>query len=222
MNRHGCQNLFELIKASDPQTQVVYLSNAIHMFSYDSHAELLENGDFPQGELILRTNPWDRFHKIKTLRLWMQNEKPDRVILFGDNGEQDPEIYEQIKKEYPKIQFIVFIRQMYSALDSQRRGMPLKPEQIGFVSPIEPSLVLQQIKVLNPQDVTAFISSAVPDLISRGDQEDQWGQRGPLYMPRWQDCRDFKFPPIPQQEPLILKMKERLQLRCSKAPAWTT
>lgn len=217
----GMPQLYHLLLNRNPNLDVIYLTNALEKISGGVHAKLLEKGQFPSGDLILRQSSKDNDHKIRALRELAQTHRPDAMILFGDNGERDPVIYDQFRREFPRIKMLTFIRQMYSSQDPKRTGAALQPGQIGFVTPIEPVLDLVKFQSLTSQDLQWMIGAILPELLRRAESEDRYGRRGGLFMPRWQDCRDFVWGQrgvFALRAPGLEALKARLQARCSKPP----
>lgn len=90
------------------------------------HDKFLERNYFPPGLLFGR----DSLNNFKETQIKsiIDLEKPDRVILIGDNGELDPQIYKRIVDSYigKEIEFEVRIRIAYP--DNYK----LEDGQIGF------------------------------------------------------------------------------------------
>ena len=219
----GMPQLFLLLQSRNPNLKIAYLSNAIESISGKSHAKLLQSGKFPAGTLLLRKSPRDDEHKIKTLRELVQRYQPQGVILFGDNGERDPLIYDQFRREFPRLPMVTFVRQMYSTQDKKRTGARLYVGQVGFVTAVEPVLDLIRAKVLATADLQWMIDNVVPEILQRADYEDHSGRRGGLFMPRWQDCRDFSWGMRAGflahfRVPGLDSLKNRLLERCSQPP----
>lgn len=218
----GMSYLYSLIQASHHQTQFFYLTNAPQVGFDRIHARFLEIHEFPNGDLLLRRNITDNEHKIRSLRKIVDDNSGAQFILIGDNGERDPAFYNQIRLERPNENFTVFIREVYSSQHDEEddRGMRLFPGQIGFVTPIEISLVLNQLNLLHPVFVDLLEQSYVPITLIEAANEDDDGETGTLSFPNWKDCRDFEIPHVlkMRQTALAEALIRRIESRCSIPP----
>lgn len=92
----------------------LYYVSKIPSFLNDFHYEFLEKNTFPDGVLV--TRGFERNFKYKNIKSILEYEKPKNLILIGDNGEADAEIYNKIRKyaEQRNIKVRIFIRRAYS------------------------------------------------------------------------------------------------------------
>lgn len=185
----GMPELYQLIQSST-NAKMFYLTNAPRALMSRLHRDFLIKNQFPNGSLALRENIFDNSHKIRMIRQIVNQEKPQLLILVGDNGEKDPDIYYQATQEFPDLKIITYIRQAYSAFLGEDRGSELYASQMGFVTPIEVALSLKQFSLLNESQVLSLEKLFVPFALSQ--KFDQ--TKGELAFPGWQDCRDFKIP----------------------------
>lgn len=217
----GMPQLYQEILSQNPNTPFYYLSNAPKLLR-PLHAEFLSLNQFPDGALLLRRSLRDHTHKITSLRAIISAQKPQVLILFGDNGEKDPLVYEQIKMEFPQLRMITFIREAYSSQhdEDDDRGMRLFPGQIGFVSPLDIALRLQAEGLLPEASVRAIEESYVPETMAAAADEDDDGETGTLSFPNWQDCRDFQVPDLlrKRETSLAEALVRRIEYRCSIPP----
>jgi phosphatidate phosphatase APP1 len=75
--------------------------------------EFLEENNFPQKKnLILKDKTSDDTVKFKlsAIKKILEQVKPDKLIMIGDDGEHDPEIYNKIAEEYPHLVQSIYIR----------------------------------------------------------------------------------------------------------------
>ncbi len=186
---YGMPQLYQLIQ-KNTNAKLYYLSNAPKALMTYYHREFLIKNQFPNGGLMLRDNVFSKTHKIKSIRSIIRSEKPTTLILIGDNGEHDAEVYNQAKQEYPKLRIHTYIRQAYSAHLGKDRGSVLFPQQMGFVSPMEIALSLQEKTLVNSSQVNALESYFVPLALHQSPDQ----MAGALAFPGWQDCRDFIIP----------------------------
>lgn len=206
----GMAQLYQLIVNENPSsTQIVYLSNAPQdLFGIEPlkylHQAFLSYNRFPPGTLDLRADIFEKDHKIKELRRMIEAEKPDVVIMIGDNGEMDTEIYKQATLEMKDkpIKMVTFIHQLYATeiseidkilgLDSMAEvGKKLQPGQTGFVTPIEIALELAQQGLLKSESVQ-WMESNVGTYIANESYFDS-DSYGPITFPSFMRCQDFKW-----------------------------
>ncbi len=87
---------------------------------YQPLANFLKDNGFPMGSFHLRLFRWkdssffdffksSRPHKIKTIKSLIDCCMERRFILVGDSGENDPEIYAEIARQYPQQISRIFI-----------------------------------------------------------------------------------------------------------------
>lgn len=218
----GMAELYHLIINENPSsTKVIYLSNAPENLAglpvlKISHQTFLSLNHFPPGELSLRQDIFETNHKLKELQRLLKNEKPDVVILIGDNGERDAEIYHQIALEFSsaKIKIVTYIHQLYSVQNSifkpdflEEMGKPILSDQNGFVTPIEISLKLNEQGLLSGSGVDWMIQHIAPAIVS--EERYKWDGLRPLTFPHFKNCQDFKwiYPRSTELQPLISKIE---------------
>ena len=224
----GMSQLYQLIVNQYKQdVKVVYLSNAIDGYAgispiRDLHQNFLSYNKFPEGPLLLRSDIRDKNHKIRELRRLQATENPDVMILFGDNGERDAEIYHQfaLENKTKNIKIVSFIHQVYSsvkvsAVDSilgttlfSEVGKKISPEQFGYVTAIEPALELNKQGLLADVYKNWMVTKIAPYIVrqSRATGLDIIGE---ATFASFQDCSDFiwKWPVTSDVEPLVKKIK---------------
>ncbi len=222
----GMAQLYQWIINMNPQsTKLVYLSNAPERIAgvaaiRFSHEKFLKYNQFPQGQMILREDIKNQDHKIQAIRQLIENERPEVVILVGDNGEQDAEIYHQAFEEYRNlgIQIIPFIHQLYGTKvpayvpDSLAYvGQPIFAEQFGFVTPIEIALELNEQAALSDAAVSWMIKNVNPYIVQEGSFK--WGGLKPITFPFFLNCSDFvwRWKKTAELMPLI----KRLDRQCN-------
>lgn len=209
----GMNVAFHAIRVSDPSVKYFYVSNAPASLMERNHRDFLSLHRFPSGSLRLRPSLFQNDFKVKEIRRILQEEKPSKVILLGDNGEKDVLIYSQIVKEHPHIHFVSYIHQPYSFLNQEDPGVILNPGQIGFITSLDLLLHLRQIGLVSSQDATAFVQG----FITAFQGEEPYLKTGTLAIPAWNDCRDFRW--TAQDEDLMqyadyVAVKERIVRRC--------
>lgn len=213
----GMNSLYQEIARNNPDAKFYYVTNAIKKVMTKSHSEFLTRHQFPPGYLLLRESLTIHNHKLTAIRQILQDEAIDSVIFIGDNGERDPEVYAQIKEEFPNLRSKTFIRIAYTVLNSEDRGKPLHEGQTGFVTPVEVSLDLAQSQVLTRRQVNRLAIEYAHETLKWAKAEDRIGDDGTLSFPRWVDCRDFRIPDSIKIQPgrLMRSLWMRIKQRCS-------
>jgi hypothetical protein len=212
----GMAELYQLIGLRKGiTTKFIYVSNApAEIFGYPlmsvSHGEFLSFNNFPKGELLLKESLDEQNHKIKSIRKITKSFKPDVVIMIGDNGELDTDIYAQAQKELNQlgIPSLTYIHQLYSSgisafeykqvflpasivLSSMNLGRKLLPGQFGFVTPIEIALDLKNKGLLHQTALNKMTQDILPQILN----EDFFDidTLGAVTFPSFKNCSDFKW-----------------------------
>lgn len=199
----GMAQLYHLIMSENSQhNRMVYLSNAPEEIGgipalEISHRTFLSFNGFPHGEVELRESIFDQNHKINEIRRLITEEEPELVILIGDNGERDPEVYHQAYLEFSdKVRMLSFIHQMYSSEVPFYKlryfaevGTKLSKEQIGYVTPIEIAVELKKQNILNEESYNWMIENISPYIVN--EDKFKWNGLKPLTFPSFKNCSDF-------------------------------
>lgn len=209
----GMNLVYTAVNAENADIQFFYITNAPESIMDGNHKSFLARHRFPKGNLRLRESLFQKDFKAREIRSILKSELPDQVILLGDNGENDVFVYEQLKREYPRIHFLIYIRLAYSHLNSDEQGAALVPGQIGFVTALD--LLLQLRKA-------GFVSNAntlsITDFFIKAFAEDSGMiDNGPVAIPFWSDCRDFAWTAPDadlMQSENYLATKKRIFKRC--------
>ena len=147
--------------------------------------KLLEYGNFPSGELFTRNNVFDSKYKIKTISKIIKATKPNKVILFGDNGQDDSADYLTLTRKFKDIEFITYIRIAYP---TQNQSLP--SSQIGFVTSLEVLIDLQDKQII-PKD--NFILEQAAQVINNNLYLNFTPTNKPTLFPNWYNCQGFKW-----------------------------
>lgn len=213
----GMAQLYQLIFNQNPATtKIAYLSNApqnlaalpnvpqelaVIPASSVTHQLFLDYNRFPEGELILRENLDDQEHKAKALRRLIETEKPDILIMIGDNGEKDVDFYKQAVEEHAYMKnmlVLTFIHQLYKTEASiywpdflDEIGRTLFSQQIGYVTPIEIALKLREQRVIGQDKVDWMVKNVAPAIVA--EAEIKWDGLKPISFPFFKKCSGFKW-----------------------------
>lgn len=219
----GMPELYHAIAKTPELKTIKYLSNAPKKIIGDLHQRFLDFNDFPEGELVTRS--WTQIfsgnaHKLRSLRAFIKKYQPKSMILIGDNGEADAQIYAEIREEFPAITGPTYIRQAYSSFGFDNNyAKPMFAGQIPFASSIDIALDLYDKGLLEQKTVTDLVRSIVPDML----EEDEDETKGRTAFPEWYDCRDFALPALPLMldpiaNDLLQAYGEKVQFRCELEP----
>jgi hypothetical protein len=220
----GMPELYHDIAKVPSLSAIKYLSNAPRGAVANLHKRFLRLNNFPQGDLIprrLRDTTTGNNHKLISIRGFIRQYHPQALLLIGDNGEADAEIYAIIRKEFPQIPALTFIRLAYSSYGfSNNYGKPLYQGQAGFVSSVDIATSLYHQGVFSMETLSQHVLKVVPAILKEGYRVER-GQA--MAFPEWYDCRDFSLPQMPiladlKAHELLQKYVEKVQFRCNREP----
>jgi phosphatidate phosphatase APP1 len=116
------QALVEGVQAGGPNP--IFFVSGSPWNLYDLLAEFMDLHDIPRGPLLLRDFGFDREkllhaetreHKLECIRPILDLYPGLSFLLIGDSGEQDPEIYREVVREYPGRVRAIYIRHVATA-----------------------------------------------------------------------------------------------------------
>ena len=214
----GMAQLYQLIRNKNPQTtEIAYLSNAPEEIAgFDimkqSHENFLARNKFPQGNLLLRQSLKDQNHKINTIRKLVSEVQPEVLIMVGDNGERDAEIYAQAQKELSaqNIEIHIYIHQLYSSQGWYQTGKALQTGELGFVTPFEIALDLKQYNLISQDSLQWMFKNVMPYILNEGLLKVDLGS--PVTFPFFKDCSDFRWTFIVPVE--MLPLSKKINQKC--------
>lgn len=195
----GMSELYQdLAKHSD--VEIAYVSRAPEWLMKGIHQRFLVNGNFPEGYYTGRkvNDPAGDEFKLNTIRTLVDQVRPRKVILVGDNGQRDPAIYEMLAQEFRSqgIETYQFIRILYTdylALDMVLTPMSsvtaLKDGQVGFVTPVEIALELESAGILETKLADNLIAYLSRKLIK---PEGQFPKNEVMFS-YFQVCSDYEY-----------------------------
>lgn len=200
---YGMSDLYQALKESQ-EIDFIYLSNAPESLMDKTHREFLHASGFPAGSYLPKPGFFTKNHKLNSLRKIIETQKPSRLILIGDNGEQDPEVYHQIQTEYANsdLQIYQFIRIAFPSQLSSTPKVPLTNEnlfesQIGFVTPIDIMFPLIQAHIL-PEVAGQALYSKFEFTLLKQEQSQHLDtdlelieQDQPIAYPYFIECKDY-------------------------------
>jgi hypothetical protein len=208
----GMSTLYNLIKTDS----LFYVTNAPEKLMYRNHSDFLQYNLFPAGKLLLRPGFEDNF-KETTITKLILDEKPDQVILIGDNGEQDTLIYAKIIEKFKSkpIQFFTFIREDYPTIPhtTDEVGRKLEDGQVSFITAGELAVKMSVLNILTKDSaLKAIYSTLNPSKEISLDEVDS-----EIFLPYWMACAFHKFEKLPalfEQEELANLLWTKSKHRC--------
>ena len=215
----GMSQLYQLIaNQHEGNIKIAYLSNAPQEIQgvevmRISHENFLSLNEFPKGDLLLRADIKDQNHKINSIRDLVKNLKPELVIMVGDNGERDVEVYAQATKEIKAmgLQSVTYIHQVYSSKNwFFEVGKKLALDQIGFVTPFEIALDLNKKELLGQESIDWMTTEVMPSIL----QEEFYDldTLGSVAFPSFMNCSDFKW--TTKVPTALLPLASKINKRC--------
>lgn len=208
----GMSTLLNLIKTD----RFFYVSNAPKLLMGDSHSDFLRYNLYPAGKLHLRGS-FENDFKVRIISEIIQSEKPDQVILIGDNGENDTLFYAKIENKFKAtdIHFFTFIRHAYpqSQFDFEKEGRPPENNQTLFITSGELAVFLMQRGFLNHESLLKVMSASLtPETeVSLEDTDPE------IFLPLWMNCSFHTLPNLPESlnnEPVAIELWQKTQYRC--------
>lgn len=205
----------DLLQTLSLRSEIYYVSSAAKSFMGYFHENFLKVNAFPDGDLHLRQGSNDGYKRAQVLDI-VAKEKPNALILIGDNGERDPEIYEGLASDLSAqgIVVVTFIHEIYS---SKTAGKPIRAGQVSYVTAGEIAAVLGTLGFLSIDEARDLIYVS---MIRPGDR---WiGREGrypgvSLGFPDWMDCREHRanIPRTAGFEEAAGFLEAKINARCS-------
>lgn len=158
---HGISRIFENLTSQGAQVQ--YVSSIPKPIRYLAQRFLNKSG-FPAGRLWSRTSSSKSDHKTSSIREIMKDNPNARVILIGDNGEHDPQIFAKLQADAelgPRIQD-VYIHELY------KEALP--PGQQPFFTAGDLSARLAKSGIVTEEFALDAVRSTESALHDRGRQ----------------------------------------------------
>lgn len=193
------------------QVTVAYVSNAPAWLMGNLHRKFIESNRFPVGNLFLRANERDQSHKLQTIRNLIQQVRPRTLIMIGDNGEEDNQVYQTIASENKQLTVYTWIHQIYSVRNTSETGAPLLAKQLGYVTSVDLVRQWVQMGLVSGADANRFYGNVIPMILMERNNLTE----GQIAFPRWLDCRDSTpFPGAPETD-LLRRYDEKKNARCA-------
>ena len=184
----GMPQLYRFLKKELAGPTFSYVSNAPSWLMSLSHSIFISRNFFPSGRILLKGKYPTATHKINSIKELIKSNHPNRLILLGDNGELDSEIYHQIvteiKSEKLPIETIQFIRQIYNDTDTKE----LYPEQIPFVTDLD---IISELNkrdgfVENKGALLKYATKRASEIMIEEQSDDS------TQFPQWYSCLNYQ------------------------------
>lgn len=207
----GMSELYHALLASNPGMEIAYVSNAPNYVMSVPHKSFLGYNGFPSGGLYLRTNMLSQTHKLDTITDLVRRIQPSKLVMIGDNGEQDAYVYSQVQLRFPKLPSFVYIHQVYSSRAILETAKPLRLNQTGYVTSADLSIFLRKAGLLQESEFQKFIARITPQIL----HELQWLEPEEREsIPEWVDCRDFRTAIDTENRPVFAGFIPALRSAC--------
>lgn len=184
----GLPLAYKAISLSHPQIHFAYVSNALEIISKDFHQKFLKDNQFPKGSVHFRESLFDQNHKFNTISALIKKENPEYIILVGDNGERDVEIYDALKKAFPTKNMLTLIHTVYNskAHDREKKGKALANGQLPFVAVIDFISLLIKNNLISEQHMMSLAAGYMGAFVTEKAEN-----QGAFFVPYWAQCQDF-------------------------------
>ncbi|MFP5519058.1 MAG: phosphatase domain-containing protein [Bdellovibrionia bacterium] len=206
----GMPEIFNALRVNLKNAEFHYVSLAPRVLMEDKHEDFLENQNFPVHGLHL--NPGvtqDPELKQQVIRKLIQEKQPSFILYFGDNGQFDPAVYEQMVREFPQIPALIFIREAYSS--KGRAQSPTKPGQIKFVTSVDLGMELKEYGLLSDKT----LQNVEKIVFNKLRKEGKWQAFGEIVFPWWYDCRDFTWRwDVREDQTQLMYIADAIEKRC--------
>ena len=164
----GMAALYERLRAEEPGALVVYLSTGAWNVAR-AIGRFLDRNGYPEGPLLMTdwgptAESWFRSgqaHKRRELRRLVRELPQLRWVLVGDDGQHDPQLYEELVAEAPEAVRLVLIRQLSAAEQVLTHGTPVPPDAVEPASAVpwlrgpDGDALASQLPLLTPGRATA-------------------------------------------------------------------
>lgn len=186
-----------------------YYVSSSPSFMSKRYSEFLQASEFPNGKLVQKDSLFGdgvQF-KLDQITAIIEDVHPDQIILIGDIGESDPEIYREIASRFPGISMKTFIHYVYSS-DTSRLT-----QQTAFVTAFDLVMSWVNEKWLKKDLIESSAQAMLAQLQNEDPSEDP---NSPQVFPDWLNCNGFFIAKASGDSDAIKSAKLVLQQRCSR------
>lgn len=204
----GMKEVYEEV-LREPEAEIAYVTNAPESVMKSSHTKFIKK-NFPYGKIYFRVGN-SKTHKYDTIKKLIEGTGASRLILVGDNGEQDIEFYHRIYQEFRShLPIITYVRMLYA---EPHKVLPLAEEQLGFVSPLE---ILADLTINGFVSFKRYIEVA-EKLAHEIHLSRREASKDPHYFPKWLNCKGYE-PVVPDnlRTPIIVSGLQKIVEICQE------
>lgn len=206
----GTNLMLNLLINENPDSQLYYISNAPDRMMRVFHERFIEQNAFPRAPVLLRNFFSTEDFKVTTITRLVREHKPKIVVAIGDNGEEDAQVYDRIKKLFPEVQMVTSIHMVYSS------PQKIEKDQKPWVTALDLGLTWQKRNLIK----TESLNKIAKLLLQQMSEQDMNETRGQIAFPQWMDCSDMvkRKPPTiidSLQNPWFKSYVELINKRCS-------
>jgi hypothetical protein len=221
MPMNGMPELYQYF-ISDLGFKIFYVTDFPYANHNDLTSEFLKNSRFPEGAVYHRDpNNTRNDFKLEVISKIINQEKPQGVILIGDNADYDAVSYFWVSDLFQKIKTLTFIKQSnttkYNSSFPNNQVLSLFPQQKGYVTSVDLAGELALLGMVDSNFLydlnSLFLNNyhheyfyfAEPDLNFR-----------PISFPPWMNCQDYKpNPEIAANYAFTSKVFELIKTKCT-------
>jgi hypothetical protein len=161
----GMEDVFKILAAPPTQASFVYLAQPQELLAGRVQSEFLNLNHFPQG-LVVHGRADDGVElRLQTLSNILKSQPTDRVILVGNNGGFDAEVFSRLVQQFPKIHFLTYVHVVYSTNADTEVGKTVLDGQTGYVTAVEMLLDLDQNQVVSLVSVRPLMNSLITRIL---------------------------------------------------------
>lgn len=193
----GTNLMLNLLISENPDSKIYYVSNAPDWLMQGIHENFLKENRFPKGPALLRSffDPED--FKVMTIIKLIEEHRPEVLVAIGDNGELDVQVYDRIKKLFPKIEVLTSIHLVYSSANSSEDSLDgpkkIEKDQKPWVTALDLGLTWQKANLIETEGFNRLGSLLLQQMSQQNPDE----THGVIAFPQWMDCSDIMSRKIP-------------------------
>lgn len=163
----GMSELYAMLSRDNDRLGVFYVSLASSFLMKNVHLEFLKNARFPEGRYFPRTEYSADSHKLETIRAILRQEKPERVIMVGDDSQADAAVYHTISQdpEFAGMTFDQFIH-IVSSEGFAKGKSNIHSEQVGFLTSMELATEMAARHLIEEKSLNYLMRAILPRILA--------------------------------------------------------
>ncbi|RYZ82139.1 MAG: DUF2183 domain-containing protein, partial [Proteobacteria bacterium] len=184
----GMSETLSLLVQDKPWVQIAYMIQPPELVIGKFQAAFLKQQKFPAGRYVYRSENYTLEERLESLRKLVLAEAPERVVLIGNNGGDDVELFQKFAQEFPQIEFVTYIHVLYSTNATFEVGRNLYARQTGYVTALELLFDLQQRKLVETVASEKLAQLLLPQVLT---ETVFTGNVGNVAIPTFAKCENF-------------------------------